>query len=206
MGGLPGPVKQSTRVGVVLVGGAEMSKGLSAFVTAAILAMGLSSASVFCQSGQDAGVSKRGVEASKRSEWRRPGRRGGVSGAGGQMAVWRALRNPATRERLGLDAAQSERLDGIFFESSQKAIQLDADLKSLRLEMFRRLREENPDRAALEAKIDEIAAVRSNMARLRLDAFFQIHDLLTPEQRQALRQSLQERRGRARKQGRRDQP
>ncbi len=131
-----------------------------------------------------------GPEGGKARRFQGEGRRG--------AALFRLLRDEDVRDRLGLDESQRRSLDNLFFESSQRAIQLQADLKSLRLEMARLGKQENPDRAALEAQLERIAAVRTEMARLRLDGMFQIRDILTPEQRASLKEIAKERRGRRR--------
>ncbi len=172
-------------------------------VAAAVLAFGLVCVPAYAQGGtalltQGGSSPKSGQKPG--ADW---GRRGGVGRVAGRLGVLRTLTDPDVRDRLGLSAAQRESLDALLFESAKRAVRLQSDLKSLRLEMLEQMRTDQPERAALEAKIDEIGAVRSNLARMRLDAFFQIRELLTPEQRDLLRENLRKgRRGARRQAGR----
>ena len=124
----------------------------------------------------------------------RGGRRGG--------AAFRLLRDEDVRDRLGLSPEQRRSLDSLLFDSAQRAIQLRADMKSLRLDMARLGKQDNPDRGAMDAKLEQISALRTDQARLRLDAMFQLRDLLSPEQRDLLRQIAKERRAQRRGPGR----
>lgn len=159
------------------------------FVVAA-MAFGLVSVPTYSQS--EAGAIAQGES---RASGRAAGRRGGAGRMARNLGVLRALTRPAIQERLGLSAVQKDGIDTLLFDSAKRAIQLEADLKSLRLDMVEQMKSENPDRAALEGKIDEIGTVQSNLARLRLDAFFQLREILTPEQRSLLRETLKNRRG-----------
>ncbi len=163
-------------------------------VAAAVMALGLVSVPAYSQSGAAAAVE--GGASRTQAQEPGPGR------AARRLGVLRRLTDPELRDRLGLTAEQSGRLDALLFESAKRVVQRQADLKLLRLEMLEQMKAENPDRAVLESKIDEIGAARSNLARIRLDAFFEIRDLLTPEQRDLLRESLRKGGNGARRRGR----
>jgi len=90
-------------------------------------------------------------------------------------------------EKLALTDEQRERIRTIREKQERAAIQQRAKLETARLDLRQLLRGEKPDRAALDAKIDEIARLRAQDAKARIGTLLEIRGVLTPEQQQKLR-------------------
>lgn len=124
-------------------------------------------------------------------------RRGGPGpGSGPQFGRWRhGMSGPGEHmfaERLGrelnLSDAQVNRLHQMKVDQQKKAIRERADLETKELELNELLRSPNPDRAAIDAKIGEIGALRTQVMKDHIDSRLAFEQVLTPEQKQKMRQ------------------
>jgi Spy/CpxP family protein refolding chaperone len=99
----------------------------------------------------------------------------------------RLVNNPDIREKLGItdDQAAKMRQQTSAFRISE--VRSRADVQVKRIELRDLLTADNPDRAAIDSKLEEISAVRLASAKARVDYFFSMKDTLTPEQRQKLK-------------------
>jgi len=116
-------------------------------------------------------------------EQRRPGMMGLTSP---ESRMLRKLRNPEVQKEIGLTADQKKKLEDLRFGAGRDAIQTRANLQVQQLELGRLMRQETPDRAAIDKKIDEItqaeSALRKSMVHGQMDA----QNVLTREQKQKL--------------------
>ncbi len=92
--------------------------------------------------------------------------------------------------KLNLTEAQKKDVDKIRFDSEKQAIAQRAKLATARLDLRQLLKADNPDKAAIEKKLNEIADLRVQQHMIRLDAWFSINKLLTPEQQKTWREVL----------------
>ncbi len=131
--------------------------------------------------------------------WRHGGGRGmrgrhrGRRGRGGEFGLARIAANPEMREKLGLTAEQVTKLNQQTSEFRKTSIRSRADLEVKRVEMADLMRTENPDRAAIDRKLDEIGAARVAQEKAQVHYRMAMRDVLTPEQRTKLRQMREER-------------
>jgi Spy/CpxP family protein refolding chaperone len=105
----------------------------------------------------------------------------------------RLVNNPDIREKLGItdDQAAKIRQQSSAFRISE--VRSRADVQVKRIELRDLLTADNPDRAAIDSKLEEISAVRLASAKARVDYFLSMKDALTPEQRQKLKDMMMNR-------------
>jgi Spy/CpxP family protein refolding chaperone len=84
---------------------------------------------------------------------------------------------------LNLTPEQKQKLDQIHEAAAKQADPLHKEVSAKMKEMEPLWLVEKPDRAAIERKHAEIAAVRTKLWGIHIDTRLQVHALLTPEQR-----------------------
>ncbi len=89
---------------------------------------------------------------------------------------------PSLAKQLGLTEGQQEELRTLRTDAQKNRIQSQADMRIKRLEMAELMRADEPDRAAIERKLDEIAAARKTQFLAKLDHRNAMKEILTPEQ------------------------
>ena len=118
-----------------------------------------------------------------------------------QGRMMRAER-PSLAKQLGLTEEQQEKLRTLRTDARKNRIQSQADMRIKRLEMAELMRADEPDRAAIERKLDEVAAARKTQFLARLDHRNAMKEILTPEQfekMKTLRRNFGHNRGRGRR-------
>jgi Spy/CpxP family protein refolding chaperone len=86
-------------------------------------------------------------------------------------------------ERLDIDSETRKRMDAKFEASRAQAEPLHARLREGHRALRDLLNQDQPDREVVMAKVDELAAVRTQLSKLRLTTLLEVRALLTPEQR-----------------------
>lgn len=119
----------------------------------------------------------------------------------GDFGLARLAENPAARERLGITAEQAAKIRQETSDFRKGAIRGRAELQVKRLELRDLLRAETPDRAAIDKKLDEISAARLAQSKAQVHYRLAMREILTPEQRQKLRQMREESRHRGGREG-----
>jgi Spy/CpxP family protein refolding chaperone len=109
------------------------------------------------------------------------------------MMLARIVENPQMRERLGITPEQATKIQDETFEFRKARIRNRADVELKRVELENLMRAETPDRAAIDKKLDELAAARLVQAKTAVHYHLAMRDVLTPEQRQKLRAMFAER-------------
>lgn len=113
------------------------------------------------------------------------GRGMGSRGAGGEAAF---LNNSALRQRLGITADQTAKLHQQALDFQKSQIRDQADLQVKRIELNELLAASNPDRTAINAKLQEVSAAQMASEKAAIDNRLAMRDILTPAQRQQLEQ------------------
>jgi Spy/CpxP family protein refolding chaperone len=113
------------------------------------------------------------------------GRGMGTAGFGGEAGF---LNNPATRQRLGVTADQTAKIHQQELEFQKSQIRDWADLQVKRIELNELLAADNPDRSAINAKLQEVSAAQMASEKAAIDNRLTLRDILTPAQRQQLQQ------------------
>jgi Spy/CpxP family protein refolding chaperone len=107
------------------------------------------------------------------------------------------LSNPAVREKLGITAEQAAKIRLQTSEFRKAQIRSRAELQVKRLELNELLAAANPDRAAIDKKLEEISSAQLAQRKSEVDFRLRMRDTLTSEQRQKLQQMREEFRHRA---------
>lgn len=83
---------------------------------------------------------------------------------------------------MKLTSEQKEKLRNIrkIFEDKQDDVNFS--IREKKMELAKLFREASPDRKKLEGKLNEIIELERTRQRLYLDEFFQVREILTPEQ------------------------
>jgi Spy/CpxP family protein refolding chaperone len=121
----------------------------------------------------------------------------GRRGAGArEFGLARILRDPELRQQIGITDQQAEaiRQDELNFRKSE--IEDRANLQTKRLELQNLLAAENPDRAAIDSKIEEVGAAQLALEKAAIDYRLTMRSAISPAQREKLRQLM---RGRQRR-------
>lgn len=101
------------------------------------------------------------------------------------------------RRELGLTDEQMKRLRDMGTQAQRSGIRTRADLEIKQLDLQELLGAANPDRAAIDRTIREIAELRAAEMKAGIDMRLGLQSVLTPEQREKMR-GLRERRFRER--------
>ena len=92
------------------------------------------------------------------------------------------------REKLGITADQAAKISQQTSEFRKAQIRSGADLQVKRLELNELLAATNPDRAAIDKKLEEISAIQLAQKKSEVNYRLRMRDALTSEQRQKLQQ------------------
>ena len=108
----------------------------------------------------------------------------------GDRRIWRALAD------LGLDEKQKETIKDIRTIAKKDAIRKIADIRIARIELGEILDKDPVDMAAVEAKLVQMASLKTDMHMSRIKALEEIKAKLTHEQRQQFKVNLRKQFGR----------
>lgn len=100
----------------------------------------------------------------------------------------RIIRDPAVRQRLGITAEQVTKIRQETSAFRKTQIRNRADLEMKRVELMDLLSADQPDRAAIDKKLEEISAVRLAQEKAAVAYHLSMRDVLTPDQRLKLEQ------------------
>jgi Spy/CpxP family protein refolding chaperone len=106
----------------------------------------------------------------------------------GQMQMGR---HPMLFSELKLSDQQKTDMKKVWFDLRQKQIDVRAKIDHARLDYEKLASADNPDQNALSAKIQDIANLRVQLQKNKLDAWFSANKLLTPEQQKIWKKVLQ---------------
>ena len=83
---------------------------------------------------------------------------------------------------LNLTDEQKKSIETLRFEMQKKAVAQQARMKTSRLELAELFKADPPNQSAIQKKIGDIAELQSQSRILRVDHWFAVNKLLTPEQ------------------------
>jgi Spy/CpxP family protein refolding chaperone len=98
------------------------------------------------------------------------------------------LESDRGRQLLGITDEQATRLRQITVEAEKAAIQTKADLAVRGIELRELLVVDNPDRATVLKKVDEISALTGTLMKQHVEALLSAKTVLTPEQQKKIRE------------------
>lgn len=96
-------------------------------------------------------------------------------------------------DELNLTDQQQKQVDQIHNDAMKQGIDRRAELAKARVDLQQLARADNPDQALMSKKVKEIESLRSEMTSHRLNTWFAINKILTPEQQKIWKQTLERR-------------
>ncbi len=101
----------------------------------------------------------------------------------------RALRKVI--EKLNLTEVQKKDVDNIRVDMEKQAVSIRANLATAKIDLRQLLKADTPDKSTLEKKLNEIADLSVQVHINRLNAWFAVNKLLTPEQQKIWKKVLE---------------
>ena len=112
------------------------------------------------------------------------------------------MERPDPIARLKLTDEEKGQMKELRFETAKREIDLQSKLALSKLELARLFASEQPDRNAIEKKMNEVAANKTALEMNKINGWFEANKLLTPDQQKEWREVLRhEVRQRMRRQG-----
>lgn len=109
-------------------------------------------------------------------------------GPGRGMGLHRGMGfGPGMFARLDLTDAQREKLADLHERQQRKAIQARADLQIARMDLRKLMQADAPSATAINAQIDKVSRLQSDMRKSQVATHLEARALLTPEQQKQLK-------------------
>jgi Spy/CpxP family protein refolding chaperone len=118
----------------------------------------------------------------------RDGRRGGR-----HSGFARLLNDPSIRQQVGITEEQAATIRKQELDQRKTEIRGRADLEVKRIDLKALLAADKPDRAAINAKLQEISAAQLSLQKSSIDYRLSMREAITPERREKLRQLMHNR-------------
>lgn len=125
--------------------------------------------------------------------------RGGMRGRGMRgrgmrgRGLGRLLKSPAMRERLGFTADQAAKIEAQESVFAKARIQNRTNLQLRRMELDELVNAEKTDRAAIDKKLREFQDAQTAAHKAMIEHRLAMREMITPEQREKMREMMQER-------------
>jgi Spy/CpxP family protein refolding chaperone len=108
----------------------------------------------------------------------------------------RLLNDPAIRQQVGITAEQAATIRQKESDFRKTEIRDRADLRVKRIDLEDLLAADKPDRAAIESKLQEVSIAQLALEKSAIDYRLALRDVISPAQREKLRQLMNDRRRR----------
>jgi Spy/CpxP family protein refolding chaperone len=92
--------------------------------------------------------------------------------------------------RLNLSDQQKKQVEQMRFDMQKQLIGVRSKMQTARLELRQLLAADNPDKAAIEAKMGEISKIALQVHSIRLNEWFEVNKILNPDQQKVWRDFL----------------
>jgi Spy/CpxP family protein refolding chaperone len=127
--------------------------------------------------------------------WNRGGTNGGGWNRGRDgFGLSRLLRDPDVRKQLGVSDEQAAKIRQQESDFRKTSILGRADIQAKQVDLRDLMSADKPDRAAIDAKLQDISSARLSLQKSAVDYRLNSRDSLTPDQRDKLRQIMRDRR------------
>ena len=100
-------------------------------------------------------------------------------------------------EELKLTDGQKKEVEKLHFDMQKQMIAQRSKIATSRLELQHMLRADNPDKAVLEKKINEVSQLATQVHMMRLSQWFAVNKLLNADQQKVWKKALNMRAGMA---------
>jgi Spy/CpxP family protein refolding chaperone len=119
-----------------------------------------------------------------------------VGGPGGMGMRGMGPGGPELMSELKLSDSQKQRLADLRDQRRRNAIEARADLQIAALDLGKLMREDRPNRSAIDEQIDKIAQRRAALRKAEVASMLDMREVLTTQQRDVLKQKREEMRER----------
>jgi Spy/CpxP family protein refolding chaperone len=109
-----------------------------------------------------------------------------------EFMLARLANNPAFREKIGMSEEQAQKIRTETFDFQKAQIRNRADVQVKKLELRELLSTENPDRGAINSKLEDISASKLAQAKASVDFHLDMRAALSPNQKLKLQQMRKE--------------
>jgi Spy/CpxP family protein refolding chaperone len=93
--------------------------------------------------------------------------------------------------KLNLTDEQKKDVEKIHFDAAKQSVAQKAKLATGRIELQQLLKTDNPDKSAIEKKINEMADIGVQLRIIKLNSWFAINKILTPDQQKIWKKVLE---------------
>jgi len=93
--------------------------------------------------------------------------------------------------KLNLTDEQKKDVEKIHFDAEKQTIAQKAKVETARVELQQLLKADTPDKSAIEKKISDIADLKVQMHIIKINSWFAINKLLTPDQQKTWKKVLE---------------
>jgi Spy/CpxP family protein refolding chaperone len=94
-------------------------------------------------------------------------------------------------EKMKLTEKQKTDVDKIQLDMKKQEIAQKAKIETAQVDLRQLFKVDNPDKSAIEWKLSEISKLEVQMHMIRIDSWFTINKLLTPEQQKTWKKALE---------------
>ncbi len=101
-------------------------------------------------------------------------------------------RHPRIEERLKLSDSQKADFEKLNADYAKKRVEQQAKIKVAGIDLHSLLQADTPDRSALEKKVNEIGDLQAQNRMLRIDHWFAVNKILTPDQQKIWKETLEQ--------------
>lgn len=105
-----------------------------------------------------------------------------------EFMLARLANNPTFRERIGMTPEQAQKIRTETFDFRKAEIRNRADLQVKQLELRQLISAQNPDRGAINSKLEEISAAKLAQAKAAVNFHLEMRAALTPDQKLKLQE------------------
>jgi Spy/CpxP family protein refolding chaperone len=105
-----------------------------------------------------------------------------------EFMLARLANNPTFRERIGMTPEQAQKIRTETFDFREAQIRNRADVQVKMLQLKELLSAENPDRGAINSKLEEISAAKLTQAKAAVNFHLDMRTALTPDQKLKLQE------------------
>jgi Spy/CpxP family protein refolding chaperone len=105
-----------------------------------------------------------------------------------EFMLARLANNPTFRERIGMTPEQAQKIRTETFDFREAQIRNRADVRVKGLQLKELLSAENPDRGAINSKLEEISAAKLVQAKADVNFHLDMRTALTPDQKLKLQE------------------
>lgn len=92
--------------------------------------------------------------------------------------------------RLNLNDQQKKQIEQMRFDMQKQLVGVRAKMQMARLDLHQLLAVDNPDKAAIEAKMGEISQIALQVHSTRLNQWFEVNKILNPDQQKVWKEML----------------